>query len=76
MEEVLYTRYLNRELNIALADWRNVYLLVPELKQLLPEVYRGKLVYRTLGSSKRISYDRIKKGLVKKTYKLQRSLPF
>jgi hypothetical protein len=76
MEEVIHTRYLNRELNIALTDWRQVYLIASELKQLLPEEYKGKLVYRARGSSKRISYERIKKGLVKKTSRFLLHLPF
>jgi hypothetical protein len=47
--------YLNSGLNIGLVDWRNVYFLSPELIKLQPEVYKGMLIYRKKGSSKRIS---------------------
>jgi hypothetical protein len=63
-------------LNNALIDWRHVYLIASELKQLLPEEYKGKLVYRARCSSKRISYERIKKGLVKKAQSIIVKLPF
>lgn len=76
MEEVVYARFYNPELNIALKDWREVYLLTSAPQQLLPEVHRGKLVYRARGSGKRISYERIKKGLVKKACTIWLRLPF
>jgi hypothetical protein len=53
-----------------------VYLLSPELKKFLPEVYKGKLVYRIKGSSKRISYQTIKIELVCKSFYLTEEIPF
>lgn len=76
MEEVVYARYYNPELNIAFRNWREVYLLAPDPIKLLPEVHRGKLVYRARGSGKRISYGRIRKGLVKKACTIWLRLPF
>ena len=50
-----------------MVDWRRVYLLHPHIVPLIPEVDKGRLVYRAKGSSKRISYEQIKKGLIKKS---------
>ena len=52
------------------------YLLSPESKKLFPEVYKGKLVYRIKGSSKRISYQTIKKELVCKSFYMNEEIPF
>lgn len=76
MEQKIYFKYLNAELDVGVLDLKNVYILRPELKKLLPEVYKGKLVYRIQGSSKRISYSKIKKGLVKKSFYIMETLPF
>jgi hypothetical protein len=62
--------YQNPALGIALKDWRTVYQLFPEPHPLTPEVYRGRLCYRVKGSAKRIPYDHIKKGLVKRSFTL------
>ena len=47
---------INSILGVGLQDWRNVYLLAPEVKRMVPEVYKGNLVYRVKGFGKRISY--------------------
>jgi hypothetical protein len=57
-------------------DLKKVYLLSPQLQMLLPEVYKGKLVYRIKGTSKRISYNKIKKELVRKSFSLPVKIPF
>ena len=67
MVQKIKLEYYNAKLRIGMADWRHVYLLHPVLTPPQPEVERGRLVYRAKGSSKRISYAQIKKGLVKKT---------
>lgn len=58
-----------------MVDIRRVYLLEPELLLLNVEVYRGKLVYRAKGSSRRISYDRVKKWLVKQAFSVEEEVP-
>jgi hypothetical protein len=65
MVEKIELRYINDRLQIGMVDIKRVYQLSPAFIQLMPEVYRGKLVYRAKGSSKRTSYDQIKMGLVK-----------
>ena len=76
MEQIIFFKYLNAKLKIGMFDFKNVYLLSPQLEKLLPEVYKGKLVYRIKSTSKRISYDSIKKELVKKSFKLSVEIPF
>jgi hypothetical protein len=58
-----------------MVDIRQVYQLQPVLLQLNTEVYRGKLVYRAKGSSKRISYDQLKKGLIKQSFFREEDVP-
>lgn len=70
MEQKINLQYLNQKLNIGMLDWKNVYLLKPCLVKLIPEVYKGKFIYRISGSSKRISYSNIKKGLIKKSFSI------
>lgn len=59
-------RYYNPVLRIAMDDLKTVYLLLRQPVQLHPEVRRGRLVYRAHGSSRRVSYEQIKKGLIRK----------
>jgi hypothetical protein len=40
----------------------------PQINALIPEINKGRFVYRVKGSTKRISYAQIKKGLQKKEY--------
>ncbi len=49
----MFFKYINAQLNIGLFDLKNIYLLAPELKKLLPKVYKGKLVYRVKGFFKK-----------------------
>lgn len=58
-----------------MVDVKQVYQLEPALRQLNVEVYRGKLVYRAKGSSKRISYDQVKRGLVKRQFCVWEEIP-
>lgn len=75
MEQIVL-RYWNKNLNIALADWRTVFLLNTESIRLIPEVYKGNLVYRVPKSFKRFSYTDIKKNLVRKQIVLKIYTPF
>jgi hypothetical protein len=75
MLQKIKLNYFNSRLNIGLQDVKHVYLLNKESTVLFPEVYRGKLVYRAKGSNRRISYDQIKKGLVKRTFWIRVEVP-
>ncbi len=75
MKQKLQLHYYNVKLQIGLVNLKTVYLLKPKPTLLLAEVYRGKLVYRAKGSSKRISYDQIKKGLLKKVFWIVEEVP-
>jgi len=66
MLQEIKIRYFNESLQIGLVNWREVYLLKPQIIKLNVEVDEGRLVYRATGSNRRISYKRLKKGLKKK----------
>ncbi len=69
-------KYWNAQLKIGLADFKNVYQF-PQQEKLIVEVHQGRLYYRMRGSSKRVSYVQIKKGLQKKQIILKEEpLPF
>lgn len=75
MEQIVL-RYWNDELHIGMDDWRTVYLFQRIPVQLVPEVYKGNLVYRLPQSSKRFSYLAIKKGLKRKRRIVEIVYPF
>ena len=60
MEQVIL-RFWNGKLKIGMADWRTIYLLHDGPVKLIPETYKGNLVYRLPGSTKRFSYASFKK---------------
>ena len=60
-------KYYNPHLNIAMDNWRQVYLLGDTPVKLIPEYYKGTLVYRVPQQSKRYSYKMLKAGLINKT---------
>lgn len=72
---MIILKYWNAQLQIGLADWRNVYQF-PQEEIMFTEIHQGKLCYRCKWFSKRISYDRLKKGLVKKRLVIKEELPF
>ncbi len=76
MEQKIHLQYFNAQLNIGMFDWKNVYQLKPNIMKLFPEVYKGMLVYRIPCSSKRLSYNQIKKDLIKKSFYIINRLPF
>jgi len=65
IQQTIQLNYLNKALGIGMVDWREVYLLHPAAEQLQVEYYRGKLVYRKKGSTKRYYYSVLKRGLEK-----------
>jgi len=73
---MIILRYWNHGLQIGLTDLRNVYQF-PQQEKMYAEVHQGRLHYRLKGSSKRISYAQIKKGLQKKLIRIKEEpLPF
>ena len=72
---MIILKYWNEELLIGVADWKNVYQF-PQQLLLQKEIHQGKLCYRSRGSSKRISYRQLKKGLIKKKMIIKEVLPF
>ncbi len=69
MEQIVRIQYVNTK-----QAW---LLSVNPAIQLTTEVYKGKLVFRVPGTSQRVSYHRIKEGLIKKQIIIQqKALPF
>ena len=62
---MIVLKYWNPQLQIGLADPKTAYQF-PQQEKLYAEVHQGQLYYRLKGSSKRISYTRLKKGLIRK----------
>lgn len=67
MQQEIQLKYINNTLQIGVVSWREVYLLSPTITLLYVEAYKGRLVYRKKGSSKRLSYNQIKTGLTPTT---------
>jgi hypothetical protein len=78
MEQIIRIQYVNAILNIGLVNWREAWLLSTNPPQkLYTEAHKGKLVFRIPGTSRRISYQRIKKDLRKKVVIIkEKPLPF
>ena len=66
-------KYWNPDYKIGLADWKTVYHF-SEKELMIKEVHQGRLYYRLKGSSHRISYLQLKKGLQKKQIIIQEEL--
>ena len=75
MEQKIQLNYINNELHIGVVDWRKVYLLSPNITPLIPEVDKGRLVYRAKGCNKRLSYKKIKIGLIKTSQWIVEEVP-
>ncbi|MBD0278005.1 MAG: hypothetical protein ICV81_08590 [Flavisolibacter sp.] len=75
MEQKVKLNYINIQLQIGMVNWKQVYLLYPQVTPLMPEVDKGRLVYRAKGSAKRISYAQIKRGLKKKIVWIKEDVP-
>lgn len=78
MEQTITANYFNPVLKIALVNWRQAWdISGTNPEQLLTEIYKGNLVFRKKGSTHRISYKQLKKGLIKKQIILHlQPLPF
>ena len=73
---MIILKYWNAHLQIGMQDWRTVYQF-PQQEKMLVEIHQSKLYYRNRGHSKRISYQQLKKGLIKKEIILnEEPLPF
>jgi len=67
MEQKRCVKLFNPNFKIGLVSWREAWLFEGEFpEKLFTEVHKGKLVFRRRGSSVRISYQQIKKCLIKK----------
>jgi hypothetical protein len=75
MEQKIRLRYIIERLQVGLTVIKHVYALSPALTSLHPAVYKGKLVYRPKGSHERISYDQIKRWLVKRRIVVREDVP-
>lgn len=75
MVQRIQLKYLNPQMQIGLVSWREVYLLKKQPEKLLVEVERGRLIYRARGSSKRISYIQVRKGLIKTDRFIEQDIP-
>lgn len=62
---MIIMKYWNPHYKIGLADWRRVYQF-PQQELMIKEMHQGRLYYRLRGSSRRISFNQLKKGLQKK----------
>ncbi len=75
MEQKIQLKYINKKLQIGLVNWREIYLLHPEIIRLSVEVDRGRLVYRAKGTNRRISYKKVKKGLIRSSIWIVQQVP-
>jgi len=77
MEQTILIKYIKEQLNIGLVNWREAWLFSTDPPQkLYTEVHKGKLSFRIYGTSKRFSYLQIKKGLIKREFRITEHLPF
>ena len=75
MVQIIKLKLINEKLSIGMVNWKEVYIYSPKQMKMTPEVDRGRLVYRAKGSERRISYQMIKKGLIKKEYLIKEEFP-
>lgn len=62
MEQNIKLKYVNPQLQIGMASWREVYFLSPELIKLKPEFYNGRLVYRKKAPAKELAIPKSDMG--------------
>jgi hypothetical protein len=70
---MIVLKYWNPHYKIGLADWKQVYQF-PQQELMIKEMHQGRLYYRCKGSSYRISYNQLKKGLQKKQLVIREKL--
>jgi len=67
LNHIITIRYFNPILKIGLQDVRNAWYLADQTPiQLTTIIYQGALYFRFPGTGKRVSYKKLKKGLIKK----------
>jgi hypothetical protein len=77
MEQEICVKLFNPKYKIGLVNWREAWLFENQFpEKLYTEVHKGKLVFRRKGSTARVSYRRLKKGLIKKIIIIKQPLPF
>ena len=64
-------RYYNPVLKLAFNSWNEVYLLAEQPVLLKTGIHRSCLVYRMPQTGKRISYKKIRQGLLKQDIVLE-----
>lgn len=72
---MIILKYWNLQLNIGLEDFKNAWQFPQKIK-MCTEVHQGRLYFRLRGTSKRISFEQVKKGLIKKQVTITEWLPF
>lgn len=68
-------KYVSPSLNLGMEDIKNVWILSPVPVKLAATVHQGNLMYRWPGTGKRISYQTLKKGLIKKQLIIREAVP-
>lgn len=66
MYEEIHLKYIHPALKLGVEDIRTVWLLGNVPVKLTTATHRGSLVFRWPVSGKRVSYQTLKKGLIKK----------
>lgn len=73
-------KYYNPALKIAMGKWNQAYLIASDKDnaiELIPEYYKGCLIYRVPKTSKIFSYKKVKKQLIAKIIQIpENKLPF
>jgi hypothetical protein len=72
--EEIEIKHIHPELGVGLQNIRAAWLLTSVPVKLTTSLHRGNLIYRWPGTGKRISYQTLKKGLIKKKIIIQ--IPF
>lgn len=74
MFEEIEIKHIHPELGVGLQNIRAAWLLTSVPVKLTTSLHRGNLIYRWPVTGKRISYQTLKKGLIKKKIIIQ--IPF
>ena len=72
---MLILKYWDERLKMGLVDFKTAYQFPQEIK-MDTEMHQGKIYFRVKGSSKRISYNQVKRNLVKRLTVIDDKIPF
>ncbi len=75
MFEEISIKYINPALNLGMENIRNVWLLTDNPVKLTTTIHQGSLFFRVPVSGKRISYKKLKRGLIKKQLVIKNPYP-